>query len=112
MPIIDTTESTFAADVLRNPRPVLLDFWGPLCLPCQQLEPRIASLARDYEGRMDIVRVNWPREPAICAQYRVTFVPAFILIRDGAPIARFDGYSATTGLEGRLAAALVDAPHP
>lgn len=102
MPIPNTSDATFRREVLECDRPVLVDFWGASCLPCQVLAPKLEALAGDYAGRLDVVRVTWPEQSELCDTYRVNFVPTLLLFHHGAPIARFDGYESTTDLGERL----------
>ena len=107
MPIAETSEVTFERDVLECDRPVLVDFWGPSCLPCQVLEPKLEALSEDLADQLHVVRVAWPEQSAICDAYRVSSVPTLLFFHRGLPMARFDGYSRTTDLERRLKELLI-----
>ncbi len=52
--VIEVTDTTFEAEVLGAPLPVLVDYWADWCAPCQQLSPIIEELANQYAGRVVI----------------------------------------------------------
>ena len=52
------TDATFEADVLNATTPVLVDFWAEWCGPCKMIAPVLDELAKDYDGKLSIVKVN------------------------------------------------------
>ncbi len=81
MPALD--EASFEREVLRSPLPVLVDFSAPWCGPCRVLEPVLAELAKEYAGRLKVVRVNVDEAPRVAARFGVLSVPTLLFVRDG-----------------------------
>ena len=91
--IKDSSERTFAADVLEASRevPVLVDFWAPWCGPCKQLTPVLEKLVREAKGAVKLVKINIDENKRIAAQMRIQSIPAVYAFRNGQPVDGFMG---------------------
>lgn len=76
-------DSSFDAEVLKSPLPVLVDFWAPWCGPCKAIGPMVADLAKEYAGRLKVVKVNVDDHPQSPSRYGVRGIPNLILFKDG-----------------------------
>lgn len=54
----DVTEANFAAEVLQNDKPVIVDFWAPWCGPCRAVSPILDAIAEAHADKIDIVKLN------------------------------------------------------
>ena len=77
------TDDTFATDVLNSGKPVLVDFWAEWCGPCRTIAPSLEALAEEYEGKLDIVKVNIDENPMSPTQYGVRGIPTLLIFKDG-----------------------------
>jgi thioredoxin len=89
---IKVTQSSFTADVLQSPQPVLVDFWATWCQPCLAIAPLVKKLADTYQGRLKVAKVDTDENPDLAARYEVTGIPCLILFKSGEPIDRIVGY--------------------
>ena len=76
------TEATFDREVLAAARPVLVDFWADWCTPCHAVSPVLEQIAR--ERGLELVKIDYDREPALAERYGVQSIPNIILFEDGA----------------------------
>ncbi|MBU6419216.1 MAG: thioredoxin [Proteobacteria bacterium] len=77
------TDATFSADVLNSSKPVLVDFWAEWCGPCRSIAPSLEALAEEYEGKLDVVKVNIDENPMAPTQYGVRGIPTLLIFKDG-----------------------------
>lgn len=77
------TTASFQADVLDNPKPVMVDFWAEWCGPCRMVSPILDEIATEYADKIDIVKVNVDEEPELAMQYGVTGIPMMAVFQGG-----------------------------
>lgn len=85
------SEAEFESEVLRSDLPVLVDFFGDWCAPCKQMDPEIAALERDVEGKAKVVKVDIDRSPRLAQMLRIQSVPTYIVFAEGRPVAAEQG---------------------
>ena len=81
--ILNTSDATFATDVLTSDKPVLLDFWAEWCGPCKMIAPILDELAPAYEGRLRIAKINIDENPQTPAKYGIRGIPTLFLFKNG-----------------------------
>ncbi|MBC7942666.1 MAG: tetratricopeptide repeat protein [Chitinophagaceae bacterium] len=91
--VIDVTEADFELRVLEQSLqvPVLLDCWAPWCGPCKSLGPVLEKLAREYDGRFILAKLNTDSAPQISAALQIRSIPLVVLFSGGRPVDQFTG---------------------
>lgn len=92
--MIDATDATFEAEVLDSDLPVLVEFTAPWCRPCHAIEPFLADLGREHEGRLRVVRLDIDANLRVPSRYGVLSLPTVILFARGEPVEVIHGAQA------------------
>jgi thioredoxin 1 len=81
----EVTDESFRRDVVEAESPVVVDFWAPWCGPCRAVEPILAELEREHEGRVAFAKLNIDENVETASRYGVLSIPTAILFADGRP---------------------------
>ena len=81
--IVDITDDTFEAEVLKSDKPVLVDFWAEWCGPCKMIAPILEDVAEDYHDKLKIVKVHVDHSTDTPAKYGVRGIPTLLIFKDG-----------------------------
>jgi|SRR6185312_10704536 len=77
------TDANFDTEVLNADKLTMVDFWAPWCGPCLALGVTIDALSKEYEGKVNVGKVNLDENPDVSVKYGVTSVPCVLFIKDG-----------------------------
>jgi|SRR6185369_9079972 len=80
------TDADFKAKVLESKLPVIVDFWAPWCGPCRMVSPTIDELAKDYEGKLVVGKMNVDENQVPAAQFNVMSIPTVMIFKNGQPV--------------------------
>lgn len=99
---ITITEANFEKEVLQSDLPVLVDFWADWCGPCKMLSPIIAEIAKEYEGRVKVGKINIDTQQELAVKYRVASIPTLVLFQNGQAVKRSVGAVPKSQIEAML----------
>ena len=81
--IQQVSDDAFDSEVLKSDLPVLIDFWAPWCGPCKAIAPVVEELAKEYDGRLKVMKMNVDDNPQTPSRYNVRGIPNLILFKGG-----------------------------
>jgi len=80
---ITLTDQNFDEEVLKANTPVLVDFWATWCAPCRIVGPVIEDLAKEYEGRVKVGKVNVDQNPNSASRFGIMSIPSIVIFNKG-----------------------------
>ena len=110
MTLAETTDATFATDVLASAEPVLVDFTATWCGPCHMVKPVLEQIARDEAGRLRVVTLDVDANPDTTRAYGVMGMPTLGLFRGGELVATVVGARPRAAILRELEPHLAPAP--
>jgi len=103
---IEVSENTWEDEVLNSELPVLVDFWAEWCGPCKMIAPTVHDLALEYDGKLNVAKLDVDSAPNIAMKYRVSSIPALIFFKDGQPVDQVIGAVPKGALKKKIDAVL------
>src|SRR5437870_11314498 len=88
----EVTDDNFESEVLKSGTPVLVDFWAEWCGPCKMIAPIVDELAKKYDGKLRVGKMDVDSEPNAAESLGIQGIPTLILFKGGQPVAQVVGY--------------------
>ena len=104
--LVNATDATFDIEAKAAPA-VVVDIWAPWCGPCRYVSPILEELAREYAGRLKVVKVNVDENPATSQRYQAFSIPTLVVLKDGRQVDRIVGAMPKSQLAIRLTPYLI-----
>lgn len=90
--VIEVNDDTFTSEVINSSLPVLIDFGAHWCMPCKQLTPVLESLAKDFNGKVKIAKVNVDENTQLTRRYHIMHLPTLMIFKNGQKVEAITGY--------------------
>ena len=96
------TDSNFQTDVLSSDKLTVVDFWAEWCGPCRAIGPVIDELSKEYEGKVNIGKVNVDENPQVSMNYGITSIPCVLFIKNGQVVDKQVGAAPKSAFEKKI----------
>jgi thioredoxin len=96
----------FFEAIWQAPQPVVVDFWAPWCVPCRTIEPALKKLEKEYEGKVEVWKVNADEQPEVLQKLKIYGIPTLVAFRNGAEVARRTGAASHAALSALFDSAI------
>ena len=101
--IVEVTDAEFDSQVLQNSQPTLVDFWAEWCAPCRALGPVVEEIAKTYDGRLQVAKMNIDQHPGTPGKYAVRAIPTLLLFKGGEVVDQVVGLVSKAKLDEMIA---------
>ena len=81
--ILYVTDAAFEQEVLQSTTPVLVDYWAEWCGPCKMIAPILDEVAKEYEGRIKVAKLNIDENQNTPPKYGIRGIPTLMLFKNG-----------------------------
>jgi thioredoxin 1 len=92
------TDESFETDVLKNEKPVIVEYWAQWCPPCRQLAPVLEAIGTELAGDVDVVKLNINENPRVAREYGIMLVPTLNLFSGGEVVRQVIGARSKSAL--------------
>ncbi len=103
---VELTDSNFEELVMKSDKPVLVDFWAEWCGPCRMVGPVVEELAKEYDGKALIGKVNVDDNPQVASMFGIRNIPTLLFFKGGKLVDKHVGVAPKSALAGKLDAQL------
>ena len=77
------TDANFKEKVLDSDKLTMIDFWAEWCGPCRAIGPVVEELSKEYDGKVNIGKVNVDQNPQLSVNFGITSIPAILFVKEG-----------------------------
>jgi len=85
------SQNEWDTEVLNSDKPVFVDFWAEWCGPCRAVSPTVEEVSKDYDGKVDFVKVNVDENNELASKYNIFSIPTLAIFQNGEVIAQTAG---------------------
>ncbi len=81
--LLQVNDGNFEDEIIKSTLPAMVDFWAPWCGPCRMVGPLVEELAKEYDGRFKVAKMNVDENPITPRHYGIRSIPTLLLFKDG-----------------------------
>ncbi len=99
---VKVNDVNFEEEVLKSDIPTLVDFWAVWCAPCYMVAPSVEQIAKEYQGRLKVCKVNVDEAPMTASEYGIMSIPTLAIFKNGDVIDKIIGAVPKTEIVSRI----------
>lgn len=99
---LELTDETFDSVLSSTNTLLVVDFWASWCGPCMIMAPVFEQLAKKYEGKAVMAKMNVDENPEVPQRLGIYGIPTFIFFKNGKEVSRVVGAVGANGLEAEI----------
>ena len=99
---VKISDTNFKQEVLDSNIPVLVDFWAPWCAPCSMVAPAVEEIAKEYEGRLKVCKLNVDQGPNTASSYGIMAIPTLAIFKNAELVDKIIGVVPKAELESKI----------
>lgn len=100
--VIEVTTSTWDDEVINAKGLVMIDFWAAWCGPCRMISPTVEELAKEYSGKVKVMKLNTDENAEIATRYKIMGIPTIMFFKDGVKIEQIVGVVPKQQLKAKI----------
>lgn len=101
------TDANFKEKVLEKSGVALVDFWAEWCGPCRMIAPIVEELAKEYDGKVLVGKLDVDTNPEVAMKYGIRSIPTILILKDGEVVQKQIGVTTKQNLAEKIESALV-----
>jgi thioredoxin 1 len=88
---VEVNDTNFQVEVLQADKPVLVDFWAVWCGPCKMIAPTVEEIAKEYEGKLKVAKMDVDANPRTAMQFGIRSIPTLLVFKGGQVVEQIIG---------------------
>jgi thioredoxin 1 len=100
--VVEVTAASWEKEVLNSSGLVMIDFWAVWCGPCRIIAPTVEELAKEYAGKVKILKLNTDDNPDIASKYKIMGIPTLMFFKNGQKVDQVVGAVPKPQLKAKL----------
>jgi thioredoxin 1 len=92
------TDKNFKQEINESSGVAVVDFWAEWCGPCKMIAPIIEEIAKEFEGKVKVCKVNVDENQKLASEFNIMAIPTIVFFKNGKPVERSVGFQSKQNL--------------